>query len=417
MFELCLFDLDDTLVRTSDLDDIRRAGKNDKTEAYLSRLTAALGTVASRLIYPESLLEEIRAANSGMRLGVFTRSPRSYAKLVLEKAYPNIDWDVLIAFEDVQHTKPRGHGVHAAMRQLKLSNPANVLMVGDNDVDVCAAYHAGSRIVVDKSAWPAAKVREHWAALGHVPDAFITKPRDLLGVLGLPDCHLPELERLHAGSPAGPAVRFDEIGHFKPWEFEEPRGPTRIAVCGRSFSNHGSVARRRAGHLLTAAIEANKDSTQFPDEWVAAVLAFVNKEYGIKLLTGRLVITVIPHRPGREPRLEHFLTQLAAAAAARSRILARSVSVEPNLLAFREGVRSQHNDRLGKNERFENVRDHLYVHRKDLVNGKTYYLIIDDVTTTGASLIYADEYLRAAGARHVACLSIAKNVGELFWNE
>lgn len=415
MFELCLFDLDDTLVRTSDLDEIRRAGKNDNSADYRRRLSAEFGKIAPRLIYPESLLAEIRAANPGMRLGVFTRSPRSYASLVLQKAYQNTQWDVVVAFEDVELTKPYGHGVHAAMKQLKIKSPASVVLVGDNDADVCAAYHAGSTIVVDRSAWPFSKTRDHWAALGHVPDAFITSPRDLLDVLACPNRRLPELERLFAGAPAGPTVRFDEIGHFKPWGFEEPRGPVRISVCGRSFSNHKSLTRRREDHTLTASIEDNKDSTEFPQEWVDTVLAFAQKRYPLLIWGGTLVITVVPHRPEREPRLENFLGQLADAVSGSRRM--RNVVVEPELLAFKEGVRSQHGDRLGQTERFENVRDHLYVNRPDLVNGKSHYLVIDDVTTTGASLIYAHQYLLDAGAQNVACLSIAKNVGELFWKD
>ena len=36
------------------------------------------------------------------------------------------------------------------------------------------------------------------------------------------------------------------------------------------------------------------------------------------------------------------------------------------------------------------------------------------VTTTGASLIYASKYLKAAGAIDVKCLSMAKNIGNLY---
>lgn len=415
MYELCLFDLDDTLVRTSDLEDVRLAGKNDHSAGYRTRLASAIGPVGPRIIYAESLLDDIKAANPGMRLGVFTRSPRSYVDVVLEKAYPNADWDTVVAFEDARYTKPYGYGIQEAMRQLGIRDPAAVVMVGDNDVDVCAAYHAGSAVVVDKSEWPRSKSKDHWDALQHVPDAFISRPRDLLNVLASPASHLPELERLLAGAPAGPAVRFDEIGHFKPWEFGGPRRPTWISVCGRSFSNHASVQRRRAGHALSDSIEENKDSSEFPQEWGDAVLAFVYKRFAIPLLMGRVVITVVPHRPGREPRLEKFLEQLTEAASGVRRLARMSVDTE--LLAFRDGVRSQHNDRLGKMERFTNVRDHLYVNRPDSVNARTHYLVIDDVTTTGASLIYADEYLRDAGAQNVTCLSISKNVGELFWSE
>lgn len=415
MYELCLFDLDDTLVRTSNLEEVRLAGKNDNSAAYRNRLSSAIGPIGPRIIYAESLLEDIRAAHPGMRLGVFTRSPKSYAALVLENAYPNTEWDTVVAYEDVRYTKPYGHGIHEAMRQLGVRDPATVLMVGDNDVDVCSAYHAGCAVVVDRSEWPRSKSKDHWDALQHVPDAFISSPRELLNVLTSPASHLPELERLLAGAAAGPTVRFDEIGHFKPWEFGGPRRPTWISVCGRSFSNHASVKRRRAGHALSHSIEENKNASEFPQEWVDAVVAFVHKRFAIPLLMGCIVITVVPHRPRREPRLENFLEQLTEAASGVRR-LAR-MSVQPDLLAFREGVRSQHNDRLGKMERFTNVRDHLYVNRTDLVNARTHYLVIDDVTTTGASLIYADEYLRDAGAQNVTCLSISKNVGELFWSE
>lgn len=414
MFELCLFDLDDTLVRTSDLENVRLAGKNNASADYLTGLDQALGNVSQRLIYSEDLLRQIRAAHPGMSLGVFTRSPRSYATYVLSKAYPNFAWDTLVAYEDVEHTKPRGHGVYVAMRHVNVSDVTRVVLVGDNNVDVCAAYHAGCTAVVDKSAWPITNTRDHWDALSHVPDAFLRSPADLLDVLATPSRHLPELERLLAGGPAGPAIRFDEIGHFKPWGFPGPGGRTPISVCGRSFSNHRSVERRRAGHALTASIEANKTSTRFPDEWVQAVLAFIRRRYGVLMWTGSLVVTVIPHRPERQPRLEHFLAQLGAEMH-RLGHMARNVSVQPALLAYRQGVRSQHNEYLNAQQRCENVRDHLFVNRPDLVNGTTRYLVIDDVATTGASLIYANEYLRAAGARDVACLAIAKNVGNLFW--
>jgi hypothetical protein len=300
------------------------------------------------------------------------------------------------------------------MQQLGVQEPSSVVLVGDNDADVCAAYNAGSYVVLDRTSWTWVKrTYDHWNAVGHVPDAIITSPRQLVDVLRAPDTRLPDLEARLAGG-GGVAPRFDEIGHFKPRELGGTNYPTRITVCGRSFSNHASVAPRRRRHLLSASIEANKSSTQFPNEWVETVIAFVRKRFPFLLFGGRLVITVVPHRPGREARLEHFLTQLSHAAA-QSRHLARNVSVEPDVLAYRDGVRSQHNDYLNHMDRFTNVRDHLFVNRPDLVAPRVNYLVIDDVTTTGASLIYADEYLRAAGATEVSCLSIAKNVGDLYW--
>jgi len=180
----------------------------------------------------------------------------------------------------------RGSRRHEAVKDWP---PASVVLVGDNDVDVCAAYHAGSTIVMDKAAWPRSNTRDHWAALGHVPGAFITKPRDLLDVPASPSATFRSLSACLPGRQ--PALLFGSTrsGHFKPWEFEEPRGPVRVSVCGRSFSNHASVTRQRAGHALSASIVDKKESTQFPEEWVETVLAFAHKSYPLLPWAGKLV--------------------------------------------------------------------------------------------------------------------------------
>ena len=60
-----------------------------------------------------------------------------------------------------------------------------------------------------------------------------------------------------------------------------------------------------------------------------------------------------------------------------------------------------------------NVRDHLYVRNPEEVAENTSYLVIDDVTTTGASLIYAGKYLNAIGIKDVTRLSLTKNIGKI----
>jgi predicted amidophosphoribosyltransferase len=93
------------------------------------------------------------------------------------------------------------------------------------------------------------------------------------------------------------------------------------------------------------------------------------------------------------------------------------VSVAPDLLAYKDGVKSQHGDLLNQHDRFVNVRDHLYVKTPKLIQPGLNILVLDDVCTTGASLIYATKYLRDAGAADVKCLAVAKNIGDvLAWN-
>lgn len=58
-----------------------------------------------------------------------------------------------------------------------------------------------------------------------------------------------------------------------------------------------------------------------------------------------------------------------------------------------------------------NVRDHLFVRAPDAVAGKK-FLVIDDVSTTGATLLYAMKYLLEAQARSVDCFSIAQTISD-----
>lgn len=102
MFELCLFDLDDTLIRTGDLKNIREAGKNDNSDAYKSNLLQAYRTMNNRVIYSDDLLQFVQKKFPNTKFGVFTRSPRSYARTVLSEAYDLVRWDVIIGYEDVK---------------------------------------------------------------------------------------------------------------------------------------------------------------------------------------------------------------------------------------------------------------------------------------------------------------------------
>ena len=105
MFDLCLFDLDDTLVRTEDLKEVRESGKNIDTVAYREKVSLAFDSRNSREVYKIGLLKKIRKEFPDLKLGIFTRAPRAYAETVLEKAYPGFNWDIIVAFEDVDKTR------------------------------------------------------------------------------------------------------------------------------------------------------------------------------------------------------------------------------------------------------------------------------------------------------------------------
>lgn len=416
MFEICLFDLDDTLVRTTDLEEVRLAGKNNNTPEYLKELKAAVGEVGPRVLYPLSVLEAIRTEFPKIKLGIFTRSPRSYAACLLKLAYPTFQWDTIIAYEDVKPTKPYGKGARKAMDEFDVDYLDRALLIGDNDADVRAAYNCGCFVALDRTNWAnnwSDWNYDHWHALERIPDAIIKSPEEVLEVLRDPNSFLPELERaLLEGNRRG-SPRFDEIGHFIPKAAGGVKKRYPIHIGGRSFANYASTEERRKWHALTASIAENKDSDTFPDEWVATVRAFIAEHYPIFFGSREIKVAVVPHRPGRKPRLENFLEQLRQSLHTDP-IKKLNVSVHPGLLAYKDGVKSQHNDYLNQLERFQNVRDHLYVRQPEQITPGAAFLIIDDVTTTGASLIYANQYLKDAGANDVTCLSMSKNISDLY---
>src|SRR5690606_23918213 len=133
----------------------------------------------------------------------------------------------------------------------------------------------------------------------------------LLDVLRRPLSHLPELERLLAGGQPPRTPRFDKINHFIAKAAGGDTTPYPIYVAGRSFSNYESVQYRKHWHALTASIGDNKDADEFPNGWITAIRHFVEDHYLAGFGVVRVVLSVVPHRPGRKARLESLLMQLA----------------------------------------------------------------------------------------------------------
>lgn len=419
MFRLCLFDLDNTLVSTDDVEELRLASKKP-TEALLKQITAALEADEDRVIYSRDLLEQIRADFPELMLGVFTRAPKRYAETVLEWAYPDFEWDILVSYDDAKRTKPYGDGIDHAMAELEVEYLNEVIVVGDNDADIRSAYHCGCFVALDKSDWPGRLKPEHWRAMERMPDAIIDKPELLVEVLNFYERFLPELERLleDGDKPLGIGYRFDKIGHFIPRDIGGDTTSYPIYACGRSFANYKSLKYRQKWHELTESIGENKEADSFPEAWIVAVRHFIESELAVLSLfkKTKVILTVVPHRPGRKPRLETLLAELDAHFK-DDPIKRISVSTAPALLAYKEGVRSNHGEHLGANERFENVRDHLFVAQPKTIVADAIYIVIDDVVTTGASLIYAAQYLKDSGAKDVRRLAFAKNVSDVLPKE
>lgn len=405
--ELCLFDLDDTLLRTSDLERFRgqaNVGRGLDDLAYQVELVMALGDVAERMIYSWDALVALRARHPNIKWGVFTRSPRAYAHTLLATVYPRLKWDVVIAREDVRQTKPYKDGVWHAMDFCGVDTLDKVALVGDNKVDVQTAYQSGCWSVLDQSSWPRPWPSECYYAIEKVPDAVIGSPAQLDDVLATPQGYLAELEYMVSTRPriARATPRFVKLNHFFP---RPDPGRLAITVMGRMFGEYELLQPRRQWHTLTEQIHQSKDATEFPDAWIEAIRSYLSRENW-----GGSLVTVIPFKPGRTPRLEYLLDQLRRSHEEAPIRDPWPFHFVPDLLAFDPGAVSSHGQHLSREQRFDNVGQHLRVARPGAVRGQR-IVVIDDVTTSGASLLWAHRYLMQAGARAVSCLSLTKAVG------
>ncbi|MFC7459213.1 HAD hydrolase-like protein [Hydrogenophaga defluvii] len=408
--ELCLFDLDNTLLRTSDLEPFRGRDNVGVTSAvYTQKLReAAFGPNASkRHLYTAEQLIALRTRFPGMRWGVFTRSPRHYANTLLDFGYPEIKWDIVIGYEDVRNTKPHPDGIWIAARETDVDSVDKIALIGDEKVDVVCAFRAGCWSFIDQTTWEP-RTSEHWWALERVPDALFRGADELANLLEAPLLGAPELEYLLANEELdGRRQRIDQINHFFPRFLGG--GYVPIKIMGRLFGDHVDIQHRRNSHLLTQQIHALKEAATFPEIWVKAIQRFLNAE---TRAGGEVLVTVIPFKPGRKPRLESLLAQVEKSYRPPEISFRRPATVEflADVLAFRNGAVSSHGHHLNADERFANVGENLYVKRPLDIKGK-HVIVIDDVVTSGATLLWANRYLIQAGAKRVSCMSLSKAIG------
>jgi HAD superfamily hydrolase (TIGR01509 family) len=406
-FELLLFDLDDTLLRTADLQDKFRGkqftGKQSAT--YNADLSLAVGAVANRPVYSQNDLLDIRKLFPEIKFGIFTRSPRCYTSKLLEHFYPNFDWDTVVTYEDVLNTKPDGEGIVKAMCDTGIEKPRRTVMVGDSKVDILAAYRAGCWAFLDISTWSASRTPSHRWTLERMPDAIIKGPTELVEALLHPGRYLPLMEQWverNREPPVEAIRRWDKI-HF----FVNNRS-ILIRVLGRFFNQRDELQIRRQWHKTTQSIRDHKNAEAFPESWIGALRQVIEKAPSV-LNNLPTVVTVIPFRPERTPRLEALLLQLKASHGEAPINGATEISFEPCVLAYKNGARSAHGEHLNKEDRFNNVREHMVVHDPNIVRNR-HVIVIDDVVTTGATLAHACDCLIDSGALKVICLALTHSI-------
>lgn len=413
MFDLVIFDLDNTLASTDDLKEFRgRANLGEQNQNYKDRLVAKIEEQKRRLLSAE-FFEDLRDNNQAIKLAVFTKSPREYANIVLGEVYPEIEWDSVVAFEDVKHTKPDPEGIYLAAEGCGITQGKAVLLVGDDLGDVEAAYSAGIRVVLAEL-----EEQKNYEARKRIPDASVVKEKTVYEAIVDIKQKLPVLERLVEGGDSNSTYfgRVCRIGHFPPKSIAQTKHPLQVISLGRLFTEHKALKERRQWHALTDEIVKFKDTDNFPEEWAECVRDAIDdqiKQYrkrkGLSHMFKRynVLITVAPTKADRPPRMENFL-ELIGSSCDENPLSNSSVEIAPEAFEFSAEARSHHGQHLSQIQRFENVRDCLSVGDVDFEDKLVF--LIDDVVTTGATLYYMDKYSKENGAQEVFCISLAHTI-------
>ncbi len=113
------------------------------------------------------------------------------------------------------------------------------------------------------------------------------------------------------------------------------------------------------------------------------------------------VVVPVPLHPNRQRQRGYNQSALVARSLARR--LNRRMD-ESSLVRIRDTPKQS---LLGGSERRKNLKGAFSVVRPAFVRGRA-ILLLDDVTTTGSTLAAAAEPLRAAGAAHIWCATIAR---------
>lgn len=412
-FDLLVFDLDDTLVKTTHLEDYRgRENVDNRDRSYIISLKEKAKCL-HHLISEETLLE-IKDTFPSVRLSVFTRAPRVYATTVLETCYPNVEWDSIVAFDDVKKTKPHPMGIWQAAESAGIEDSRRIAVVGDQKNDVLAAYQAGTFAILYTRAWglkwkDSADRSDRYRAMELMPDAIVERPGEFIDLISKPWPWLPLLEScdqvtVHAHLKSRRSI--DKRNHFNNLESTQDRKQwVEAFALGRYFTAHRRDATfdfspRSDVHSFSLKILNAKDGEDYPDNWIACCAEYINTQAQSTLpFSEGIIVCPVPARPERPHRIERLVDRIAKAVGRK-----HGVRFSNDVLRFREGVVS--NKTLKSEDRFRNIRDHLYVADTSAVY-QQHVIVVDDVTTTGATFYYADRYLRRADASGVHCFSLA----------
>lgn len=392
---IVLFDFDNTIANTESIKEIRELGQ------YHLLDEARLSTIS---VYTpvHNLLDQL--IKKKVRLGIVTNSSRKYLEKLLKHLVLSDKFDVVVTYTDVNSSgkKPSPNGIRMALQKLNAQPSEKVLFVGDEYTDVMAAYRAGVTPIMPT-----------WASRGTVSiaPAMELSSEMLVRYIDNPDEYQLFAEKCAKHKTA----KFDrENVYFLPLDASANavtvRGQMTSFCLGRYFSQKTAVtATLHDKHQLSTIIAMKGQETVFniPDYWSDIFVHIIKNGAEFMFGSGGVfdVVTVIPSKKDKDPRLERLLSQIAE----KMGLDEYAITFISDVFRFVDDAKSQKT--LGRDERSQEAKRSLQLNedRKECINGKR-ILVIDDVITTGATLSQAFDLLRECKVEKAVGLVLAKTV-------
>ncbi|MGF2735367.1 HAD-IIIA family hydrolase [Marinobacter sp. DUT-1] len=388
-----IFDLDDTLIYTKSLQGYR---ENRDSQGMREKLDE------SSVFKPvANIVSELKKI--GVPLAVVTNSPRWYVDILLNHHDLNV-FDILICYDDVgpSGAKPSPRGIELALEKLGRPDPKTVIYVGDQDTDIVASYAAGVRPIAPS-----------WATrrpIDQVPAAILNSETLLANLhdveeLALIADRVALNRKFDFPKSQMNFLPLNEAGQVVPLKREE----IKLISFGRYFSQGSSLtARIHEDHSLSKDIFKKEESQTYilPEYYVDLIVKVVESlpQYAFGSDESYFdVVTVIPAKKEKNPRLENFLKRIQRKSKSRSEFI-------PDIFEFERGARSL-KTLGGKEKRSEELSRNFRIKKKheERLSGKT-VLVLDDIITTGATFTAAFDLLQRVGVSAALGACLAKTV-------
>lgn len=415
-FDLLLFDLDNTLIVSDHLAEIRTKLASNIDENLINELHKE--ALKLTVLIPEAIFIEIKRKFPSIKFGIFTRAIKLYTEIVLKNCFPSITWDCLITNESCE-TKPSPEGISIASNIVGITELNKIALIGDDLSDIRSAYQSGIYMILFKnwpSDWNNKKSRNYDKSKFYIEelhsDAILKNPSEIIDLIESPFKYLLPIEAIEYSSDITETQEF-KMGMLrtdtcKCWN-KENNNYIEATILGKYFVSHQNrdkynFEKKRKLHKQTAQLINSKRSNSYPPTWAAYCANFIRRSAPLNLMgvNKKIIISCIPFRPGNPKRLEIFINDIKKQMSNNTNII-----FDENLLRFKDGVKS--NKELSKKERAINIRDHLEVIHSDNIRD-AFIFVVDDICTSGSSFYYASHYLKRSGASIIKCIALAKSV-------